>query len=93
MVLSRILHDWDGPRCAQLLARVHGLLRPGGAVLVAEMLLQPDRLGPPAALLQVRRGSARRGLGVERYRWGPNRRSQADERAPWATAVHPGKLT
>ncbi|PNW84557.1 hypothetical protein CHLRE_03g148800v5 [Chlamydomonas reinhardtii] len=52
VVLSRILHDWDGPRCAQLLARVHGLLRPGGAVLVAEMLLQPDRLGPPAALLQ-----------------------------------------
>ncbi|KAG2454839.1 hypothetical protein HYH02_000671 [Chlamydomonas schloesseri] len=52
VVLSRILHDWDAPRCAQLLALAHGLLRPGGAVLLAEMLLQPDRLGPPAALLQ-----------------------------------------
>ncbi|KAG2440085.1 hypothetical protein HXX76_004199 [Chlamydomonas incerta] len=52
VLLSRILHDWDAPRCGQLLALAHGLLRPGGAVLVAEMLLQPDRLGPPAALLQ-----------------------------------------
>ncbi|GLC42618.1 hypothetical protein PLESTB_001119700 [Pleodorina starrii] len=52
VILSRILHDWDPPRCLQLLRLVHRLLRPGGAVLVAEMLLEPDRLGPLPALLQ-----------------------------------------
>jgi hypothetical protein len=82
VVLSRILHDWDEPRCQQVRAaagaagarrampgsahcsppcalQVLGaalrLLRPGGALLVAEMLLQADRLGPSAALLQARR--------------------------------------
>ncbi|KXZ46784.1 hypothetical protein GPECTOR_40g518 [Gonium pectorale] len=52
IVLSRILHDWDPPRCEVLLELSYSLLRPGGAVLVAEMLLQPDRLGPRAAVLQ-----------------------------------------
>ncbi|PNH11656.1 Acetylserotonin O-methyltransferase, partial [Tetrabaena socialis] len=52
VILSRIIHDWDDARCVQLLRLAHRLLRPGGAVLLAEMLLRPDRLGPPAALLQ-----------------------------------------
>ncbi|EFJ48756.1 hypothetical protein VOLCADRAFT_60120 [Volvox carteri f. nagariensis] len=52
VVLSRILHDWDLPRCQQLLALSHRLLRPGGALLVAEMLLESDRMGPLPVLLQ-----------------------------------------
>lgn len=54
VVLSRILHDWDLPHCQRLLALAHRLLRPGGSILVAEMLLDPDGLGPLPALLQVR---------------------------------------
>ncbi len=54
VVLSRILHDWDLSRCEKVLALARSLLRPGGALLVAEMLLDPDRLGPVPALLQVR---------------------------------------
>ncbi len=53
VVLSRILHDWDPPRCARLLRLAHSLLAPGGALLVAEMLLQDDRLGPAPVLMQV----------------------------------------
>jgi hypothetical protein len=52
VLLSRILHDWDADRCGRLLRLAHGLLRPGGAVLVCEMLLQPDRLGPVPVLMQ-----------------------------------------
>ncbi|GFR42007.1 hypothetical protein Agub_g2821, partial [Astrephomene gubernaculifera] len=52
VVLSRILHDWDSPRCSSLLSLARRLLRPGGSVLLAEMLLQPDRLGPLPVLLQ-----------------------------------------
>lgn len=40
-------------RCRQVLALVHSKLAPGGVVLVCEMLLDPDGLGPLPALLQV----------------------------------------
>ncbi|GLI59491.1 hypothetical protein VaNZ11_001324 [Volvox africanus] len=52
VVLSRILHDWDLLRCRQLLALSYRLLRPGGLLLVAEMLLDADRVGPLPVLLQ-----------------------------------------
>lgn len=51
-VLSRILHDWDDANCDKLLALVFRLLPPGGAVLICEMLLFEDSLGPTDALLQ-----------------------------------------
>lgn len=50
--LARILHDWSDGRCVELLRRVHAALEPGGAVLVAEMLLDEDRCGPPGASMQ-----------------------------------------
>jgi hypothetical protein len=66
-VLSRVVHDWEQPRVEQLLALVHGLLPPGGALLLCEMLLEPGRMGPAPALLQslnmlVQVGVARRSL-------------------------------
>ena len=50
--LGRILHDWPDARCAGLLRRVHAALEPGGAVLIAEKLLDDDRCGPARACMQ-----------------------------------------
>lgn len=41
-ILGRILHDWEQPRCERLLRLLRSRVRPGGAVLLAEMLL-PDQ--------------------------------------------------
>ena len=51
-VLARILHDWDEPACLALLKSLHGSLRPGGALLVAEKLLDDSKQGPLTAQLQ-----------------------------------------
>lgn len=51
-ILARILHDWPDAECAQLLALVASKLHPGGAVLICEMLLDDDRMGPVPALMQ-----------------------------------------
>lgn len=40
--LGRILHDWSEEKIAKLLAKVHAALPLGGALLIAEKLLQPD---------------------------------------------------
>jgi acetylserotonin O-methyltransferase len=37
--LGRILHDWTDPKCSLLLRKIHDALPPGGALLVAEKLL------------------------------------------------------
>ncbi|MCX7605506.1 MAG: methyltransferase, partial [Bryobacteraceae bacterium] len=50
--LGRVLHDWDDARCRELLARVHEALPPGGAVLIAEKILDEDRCGPVSATMQ-----------------------------------------
>ncbi|MEJ5367033.1 MAG: class I SAM-dependent methyltransferase [Bryobacteraceae bacterium] len=50
--LGRILHDWSDSRCLELLRRVRAALLPGGAVLIAEKLLDEDRCGPPDAAMQ-----------------------------------------
>lgn len=50
--LGKILHDWDDERCVALLGRVRAALEPGGAVLIAEMLLDEDRCGPLSASMQ-----------------------------------------
>lgn len=41
-ILGRILHDWEQERCERLLRLLRRRVRPGGAVLLAEMLLPPD---------------------------------------------------
>lgn len=50
--LSRIVHDWSEPKIVQLLTKVRDALPPGGAVLIAEKLLEDDKRGPQWAQLQ-----------------------------------------
>ncbi len=50
--LGRILHDWSDSRCLELLRRVRSAILPGGAVLIAEKLLDEDRCGPVGAAMQ-----------------------------------------
>jgi acetylserotonin N-methyltransferase len=50
--LGRILHDWPADRIRLLLAKIHAALPPGGALLVAEKLLDEDKSGPMPAHLQ-----------------------------------------
>lgn len=50
--LGRILHDWDEEKIGRLLRKIHERLPAGGALLIAEKLLDDDRTGPPWAVLQ-----------------------------------------
>jgi acetylserotonin N-methyltransferase len=50
--LGRILHDWSEAKILTLLGKVFGQLPPGGAVLIAEKLLEENRAGPRWAQMQ-----------------------------------------
>ncbi len=50
--LGRILHDWTEDKIQRLLKAIHDRLPSGGALLVAEKLLNDDRAGPEWAVLQ-----------------------------------------
>jgi acetylserotonin N-methyltransferase len=50
--LGRILHDWDEPKIMQLLEKIRRALPPGGALLIAEKLLNGDGVGPLPANMQ-----------------------------------------
>jgi acetylserotonin N-methyltransferase len=50
--LGRILHDWAEDKVRRLLRTVHERLPPGGALLVAEKLLDDDRAGPGRGVFQ-----------------------------------------
>jgi acetylserotonin N-methyltransferase len=50
--LGRILHDWTEPKIEGLLSRIHAALPEGGAILIAETLLDDDKSGPLDSLLQ-----------------------------------------
>ena len=50
--LGRILHDWTEAKIRTLLARVYAALPSGGAVLIAEKLLDDSKAGPGWAVLQ-----------------------------------------
>jgi predicted O-methyltransferase YrrM len=51
VLLSNILHDWDEPECAQLVARCAAALRPGGRLLIHDVFLNDALDGPlPIAL-------------------------------------------
>jgi acetylserotonin N-methyltransferase len=50
--LGRILHDWTEDKIIKLLGRVHEHLPAGGAVLIAEKLLEEGKRGPRWAHLQ-----------------------------------------
>ncbi|WP_031469091.1 methyltransferase [Sciscionella sediminilitoris] len=51
MLLSNILHDWDEGRDRELLRKCLAVLPSGGLVIISEMLLNPERTGPPEAML------------------------------------------
>ena len=50
--VGRILHDWSEDRIRTLLAKIHAALPPGGALLVAESVLDEDGAGPVSTLMQ-----------------------------------------
>jgi acetylserotonin O-methyltransferase len=50
--LGRILHDWEEEKIDMLLRRIYDALPRGGALLVAERLLDEDRRGPLGAHMQ-----------------------------------------
>jgi acetylserotonin N-methyltransferase len=50
--LCRILHDWPDERIRLLLAKIYRALPAGGALLVAEKLLDEDKSGPTPAHMQ-----------------------------------------
>jgi acetylserotonin N-methyltransferase len=50
--LGRILHDWSEAKIHALLHRMIDRLPPGGAVLIAEKLLDEDKCGPDWAQMQ-----------------------------------------
>jgi acetylserotonin N-methyltransferase len=50
--IGRILHDWNLDQCNRLLTRIHQALPFGGALLIAETLLDDDHTGPRHALMQ-----------------------------------------
>jgi acetylserotonin N-methyltransferase len=50
--LGRILHDWPEDRIRALLDRIHAALPPGGAILIAETLLDDSHDAPVHALMQ-----------------------------------------
>ncbi|WP_199826233.1 methyltransferase [Streptomyces sp. SBT349] len=51
ILLSMVLHDWAEAENRALLRKCHEALAPGGALLVCELLLNPERTGPPGAAL------------------------------------------
>jgi len=50
--MGRILHDWCEEKIQRLLVRIFTKLPAGGAVLIAEMLLEDDGVGPVPANMQ-----------------------------------------
>ena len=50
--LGRILHDWTEDKILTLLGKIHAALPSGGAVLIAEKLLDDDKTGPEWSVLQ-----------------------------------------
>ncbi|MGA3328262.1 MAG: class I SAM-dependent methyltransferase [Terriglobia bacterium] len=50
--LGRILHDWSEDKIRTLLKKVWERLPSGGALLIAEKLLNDDKTGPVPALMQ-----------------------------------------
>lgn len=50
--LGRILHDWSELKIRLLLAKIYRALPAGGALLIAETLLDDDKKGPIDSLMQ-----------------------------------------
>lgn len=51
LVMGHILHDWDLAQKRELLAKAHGALPPGGALIVYDMMIDDERRRNAAGLL------------------------------------------
>lgn len=51
ILLSMILHDWAEDRCRAILQKCWAALPSGGQVIIAELLVNDVRTGPPSAAL------------------------------------------
>ena len=51
ILLSMVLHDWAEDRCRAILRKCWAALPSGGRVIIAELLVNDARTGPPAAAL------------------------------------------
>ena len=51
ILLSMILHDWAPDRCRTILEKCWAALPSGGQVIIAELLVNDERTGPPPAAL------------------------------------------
>jgi 3-hydroxy-5-methyl-1-naphthoate 3-O-methyltransferase len=51
ILLSMVLHDWAEDRCRAILRKCWAALPTGGQVIIAELLVDDARTGPPAAAL------------------------------------------
>jgi hypothetical protein len=51
ILLSMIMHDWAEDRCRTILRKCWAALPSGGQVIIAELLVNDARTGPPAAAL------------------------------------------
>lgn len=52
-LLKDILHDWDDPRCLQVLHTVRAAMPAGAKVILVEELQEPNRPELPASLIDV----------------------------------------
>ena len=52
-VLSHIIHDWDEARCVRILQHCRAAKKPGGKVLIVEMVITPPNVGHPSKMLDV----------------------------------------
>ncbi|XP_015476163.1 probable bifunctional dTTP/UTP pyrophosphatase/methyltransferase protein isoform X1 [Parus major] len=51
-ILSRVLHDWSDEKVHVLLSKISAVCRPGSALLVAETVLDEQKMHPSIAVLQ-----------------------------------------
>lgn len=71
ILLSNVLHDWDRPQCARLVAKATSGLPEGGRLLIQDVLLNSDLTGPleialySLALFSLTEGRA---YSLEEYR-------------------------
>jgi len=52
-LLSHIIHDWSEPQCLTILGNVRKALKPGGRLLLIEMVLPPGNAPHPGKMLDI----------------------------------------
>jgi len=52
-LLKHIIHDWDDPRCSQLLSNIAGVMAPDGRVLIVDMVVPDERVPHPSYFLDI----------------------------------------